>query len=206
MTSTDESGGAALAQTTKTSRSRRSWYGEELRHLDPGTSAAFVDQFYGRVFSFFCLLVGNADSAADLTQDTFAAFWQSLARTRVRDPQPWLFQVARNRWRKHCRDQRGRRAAPLSDGEAPDCSAGPAQQIAAAERSGQVLKALRRLGPAYGEAVTLRYWSDLSYREIGKIQGVPELLARWRVHRAKKLLRAWLSGTSLYEEGGDSDG
>ena len=40
----------------------------------------------------------------------------------------------------------------------------------------------------YREIVVLRFWEDLDYADIAKALAISEGLARWRVHRGRKLL------------------
>jgi RNA polymerase sigma-70 factor (ECF subfamily) len=173
--------------------SRRSCGKEALHPHDRDAAVRFVDQYYRKIYSFFWWLAGNRAHAADLTQDVFAAFWDSLARTKVRDQKSWLYQIARNRWRKHCRE-RHRGDRELQHGsDSADCSSNPADLVAEAESDTQVGAAVRRLPAVYREVVILRYWHDLSHKEIATIQGVPVALSRWRLFRGRSLLRELLS-------------
>jgi RNA polymerase sigma-70 factor (ECF subfamily) len=157
---------------------------------DPGD--AFVDAQYPRLFAWLCWLTGRRDLAADLTQESFTAFWESLGRKPVREPVVWLFRIARNRWRKACR---GRRVRPAGDGaldRVHDNSGDPAERIANEEFTQRIAGLVRELPVAVREAVTLHYWSDLTHGQVARIQGVPAALVRWRVHRGRKILKDWL--------------
>lgn len=171
-----------------------------LRLVDSQTAGRFVDRHYRKVFAYFRVLTNGRDSAADLTQDTFAAFWESLGRTNVRNPRLWLFQIARNRWRKHCRQNRGSRI-PISNCERIDeRAANPAANAARSEHLA-ILKALtHRLPQTYREAVVLRFWFHFSHKEISAIQGIPVALSRWRLHRGLSLLRAALLHGNVEEQ------
>lgn len=173
--------------------SRRSCGKEALHPRDRDAAVRFVDQYYRKIYSFFWWLVGNRARAADLTQDVFAAFWDSLARTKVRDQKSWLYQIARNRWRKHCRERRRGERELQHDTDSADRSANPTDSAAEAESVAQVARAVRQLPLAYREVVVLRYWHDLSHKEIATIQGVPVALARWRLFRGRSLLRELLN-------------
>src|SRR5947199_5824680 len=79
-----------------------------LRAGERRACEAFVDAHYRGVYRFFTWLTGNPEAAEDLTQETFTAFWESLAdgrRTVAPDLKAWLYGIARNRWRKRCRDR-----------------------------------------------------------------------------------------------------
>lgn len=149
----------------------------------PEHCSVFVDAEYGRLFSWLARLCGDRELAADLTQETFTAFWTSLARQQVQHPVRWLFRIGRNRWRKMLRS-RQRELNALGKLRPND---GPPSQ-AASTPTATLVELVRNLPPPYCDAVTLRYWCDFSYADIGVIQRVPAALARWRVHRARTLL------------------
>src|SRR5688500_11951600 len=66
---------------------------------------------YGRLYRWFLWLTDSPGDAADLTQDTFVAVWESLDRFDTARPlTPWLFGVARNVWRGHHAARRRREA------------------------------------------------------------------------------------------------
>lgn len=169
---------------------------ERLRRGDREACVTFVDKHYHRVFAWFTWLTRDWDRSADLTQDTFAAFWDSLRRRRVRSPKIWLYKIARNRWRKYCHAA-SRRNQPILEDDVVDASQDPRECATAAELVQIVSTLLSHLPVPYRESVTLRYWHDLSYKEIGAIQGVPASLARWRAHRGRALMRNLLRNKEL---------
>ena len=138
---------------------------------DRAAREAFVRAAYAGLFRWFCRLVGSADLAADLTQETFTAFWTSLDRIRGEvSPRTWLYAIGRNLWRKHRRGARTFVPAPV-DG-LPDAS--PSAERLAEEREFRdaAEQAVRELPDDLREAFTLRFWHEFDYDEIGAIQGV----------------------------------
>ena len=47
---------------------------------DRTSREVFVQASYAELFHWFCRLTGSPDRSADLTQETFAAFWGALDR------------------------------------------------------------------------------------------------------------------------------
>ncbi len=59
-------------------------------------------------------------------------------------------------------------------------------------------KMLDQLPPQYRAAVILRYWYELSYREIAEVMGTTESAVKSRLYRAREMLaqRAMASQTA----------
>jgi RNA polymerase sigma factor (sigma-70 family) len=145
---------------------------------------------YARLYRWFLWLTNNSSDAADLTQETFVAVWQSLHRFETHKPMaPWLFGIARNVWRNHnsARAQRASTTLELLQNP-PPATLNPEEIMLAREASALLERAVAELPADYREAVVLRFWEDLGYSEIAEALSISEGLARWRVHQARKLL------------------
>lgn len=175
-----EASGRATAQTSGLPWADR---------LESDTPARFVERQYARVFAWFVWSGASRELAADLTQDAFAGFWASSHKTRVRDPEAWLLRIARNVWRRACRDAaRRRRHEPR--GARPELVL--PTDAGADAREALVRAALREVAEPYREALLLRYWFDLTTQQIAIAQQAPTTLVRWRLHRGAALLRTAL--------------
>jgi RNA polymerase sigma-70 factor, ECF subfamily len=167
---------------------------DALRGREPDACSQFVEAHYGGVHRFFWWLTRDREAAADLTQESFAAFWQSLdGLAREPDLKAWLYGIARNRWRKRCRDETSaprQLAASLEEAvEVPDPAAGPEACVIVALDAAQLATAISELPPQYHEALLLRVFEELEYSQIAEALGIDVGLARWRVHRARCWLR-----------------
>ncbi len=156
---------------------------------DRAAREEFVRATYVGLFRWFGRLSGSPDRAADLAQDTFAAYWASAGRARAGvSPRTWLYAIGRNLWRKHLRDRKPRAPAlslvdrPDAGGRAPDQDLHDREFREAADRAVGALPADLR------EAFTLRFWQGFEYEEIGQVQGVAAALARWRYFAARRRL------------------
>jgi RNA polymerase sigma-70 factor (ECF subfamily) len=154
---------------------------------DRAAREEFVCASYAGLYRWFCRLVGSHDLAADLTQETFSAFWESIDRMRGdASPRTWLYAIGRNLWHKHRRAVRSfvsdRLESLVDDGAAAEHQAEDREFRAAAER------AIRELPADLREAFVLRFWHEFEYHEIGAIQGVTAALARWRFFAARRRL------------------
>src|SRR5712692_6565544 len=81
------------------------------RRRHPAAFEALVRRHQGPLYNFCLRMLGQADDAADVAQETFVQLYSHLGRLDEREPlAPWLFRVARNR----CIDIiRRRRTVPL---------------------------------------------------------------------------------------------
>ena len=147
------------------------------------------------VYRYLFSLGADADTAEDLTQETFCQALKSLDTFRGDcSPQTWLCAIAKRLWFKEL--ERRRRFAPLpEDAPAPDC---PVRETEERERRLALYRAMQRLDADTREVMHLRLSGDFSFREIGEILGRSEVWARVRFYRGKGELTKLL--------GGDGDG
>jgi RNA polymerase sigma-70 factor (ECF subfamily) len=64
----------------------------------------------------------------------------------------------------------------------------PEQVVIEGQVADQVQSLLNALTPAYRTPVILRYWYDMSYKEIADTMGVTESTIKTRLHRARAKL------------------
>src|SRR5438445_4495976 len=174
------------------------------RRREPAAFEALVRRHQGPLYNFCLRILGQADDAADVAQETFVQLYSHLGRLDEREPlAPWLFRVARNR----CIDViRRRRTVPLGlpddagestlIGEPADDDPLPEVVVERADLQRVLSNAIDQLPPAYAEVVALRYAGDRSFAEIAIILDCDEGAARVRFHRAKALLRRHLRAGS----------
>lgn len=164
---------------------------DALRARDQAACERFVREHYRELYCWLYRLTGRAERAEDLTQESFAAFWQSLARTTPNvSERTWLYSIARNQWRKHCRARRAGREQEESDfDEIAASTASPSAALEHREFAQALEAAMAELAPEFREVLSLRLWHKFSYAEIGMIQGIGADLARWRFFRARQRVR-----------------
>jgi RNA polymerase sigma-70 factor (ECF subfamily) len=170
---------------------------------DEQAFARLVERYSPALFHFICRFLNEYDAACDILQQVFLQLYISLPNLRTGEPlKAWLFQVARNR----CLDElRRKRVVHFSElqtpGEDDDLSPlsiipdpHPLPEEVAERHDVQELlqKAISSLPPKFRAVVLLRYASQLSFSEIGRVLEMPEATAKTYFQRAKPLLRAVL--------------
>jgi RNA polymerase sigma-70 factor (ECF subfamily) len=162
-----------------------------------------VEIYAARVFGLLYRLTGSRDAAEDLVQETFLRVVRMIGRYQhVGKFESWLFRIAANLARDRARQLGRRELRELDDGARrrdevraaePSGSADPGQLLLRQEAGRRLAECLERLPEADREIILLRHFSELSFREIAEMLGVPLGTALARAHRALKRLRAELA-------------
>jgi RNA polymerase sigma factor (sigma-70 family) len=189
------------------SKGARLTSGTGLAEMKSGGHAAcetFVREEYEGLYRWFLWMSRCPERAADLTQDTFAGFWQSLSR-KVPDvtPRAWLYAIGRNLWRKQCRSRRVRSKEEEGQALLEQISGSDPTPASIAEDREWVAALhaeVAQLPEDFREVLCLRLWQDFEYEEIAAVQGISRDLARWRYFRARQLLQGKLKAWQLEEE------
>ena len=175
-----------------------------------GDTSAFetiVTRYQARVFRLACRLTSDTD-ASDVLQETFLQIYRHLSSFRG-DAQfgTWVYRIAMNAALMHRRAARRHPADSLenflpqfdSDGTH---AATPAElrvasqaddQIDRLTLAGKARDAIARLPDIYREAFVLRDLEEMPTAHVAKTLGIDPALVRQRVHRARLMLRGYLS-------------
>lgn len=159
-----------------------------------------------RIFSFARYLLGNAEDAADVTQDVLIKLWQHLPELDPEIAPSWLRKVARNACIDRMRQRRSYRAVVTehSDPTAEDRAVGqqpdPARHAAAASFRHHLELALAELPEPYRTVVVMREIEELKYEEISSSLDVPLNTVRTHIHRGRRMLRQRLREDYGYGE------
>jgi RNA polymerase sigma-70 factor (ECF subfamily) len=162
---------------------------------------AFYRRHARRVAAFHLARTREAQDAADLTAETFAAALEALDRYDPDrgEPVAWLFGIARHRvqalHRRGAVEDRARRRLGIERVRLDDAALEQVEAAAGAERVRVELReGLDALPPDQRDAVARRVLLDHDYAEVADAAGVSEVVARKRVSRGLSALRARLAG------------
>lgn len=146
---------------------------------------------YGTDIKRFCLLqLRDASQAEDAAQDVFIKAWRALGTFRGDSGEKtWLLRIAANTCRDYQRTGWFRfmdRSVTPEDMERGTAFEFPDDSLS---------KAITALPALLRQAVTLRYFEELSIREMAQVLAVSEATAKRRVRKAnaqlKRTLREW---------------
>lgn len=157
--------------------------------------------YQGQVYALAYRLLGNQETAADVTQDTFLAAFQHLDRFERGSLRAWLLRIATNRCYDYLRRRRTRPTSPLeilfTRPEAAEAHRqfgvedDPEQYAERQELLAEIQRALDTLPPAQRVVVVLCDVEGLPYREAAEVIGISLGTLKSRLSRARTRLREY---------------
>jgi len=148
------------------------------------------ERYHGRLFDFFCRMLGSRAGADDLVQDVF--FRILKYRKTYRDDshfKTWMFHIARNARFDYFKKHRGEVMFPEEGFDLPSHGPFPSQQFEREQEIELVKRALSKLPEEKRELLVLARYQDLKYEQIAEFLDIDVGTVKVRVHRAIKELR-----------------
>lgn len=163
--------------------------GEIVRRVLDGDAEVFgvlVERYrteFGRVAAG---MLGDADAAEDVLQESFISAYRSLGSCRDPDRfKTWVFRIVTNR----CRDYLRRK--PAKDIETVEVAAKETADapLEESELARRLEIAMTQLTPEQREVFVMKEIEDKSYQEMSELLDLKVDALRMRVMRAKDVLR-----------------
>jgi RNA polymerase sigma-70 factor (ECF subfamily) len=164
---------------------------------DEEAARLLVRRWEGAVFAFHDRMVGSREDAQDLGQETFIRVCREAGRYRPSGKfRSWLFRIAGNLARDRLRRRRIISWVSFSPGlhDRSSPNDGPDVYVERVETSAEVRGALERLPDRQRQAVLLRIYQELSYREIAAAMKVTVPAVESLLQRGMAALRSELGG------------
>jgi RNA polymerase sigma-70 factor, ECF subfamily len=162
-----------------------------------GSFEELVRRYQRPISAYVYRMVGNYESALDLTQEIFIKVYNSLKRYRSEFKfSTWIYKIAHNAAVDHLRRNSTREQSLVAgiDGDTFDlpiesARLSPEQESERKERRGEIEAVVRTLPSNYRELIILRHSQDLSYEEIVEVTGLPLGTVKNRLFRAREMMR-----------------
>jgi RNA polymerase sigma-70 factor (ECF subfamily) len=162
-----------------------------------GSFEELVRRYQRPISAYVYRMVGNYESALDLTQEIFIKVYSSLARYRPEFKfSTWIYKIAHNAAVDHLRRTSTREQSLVvgHEGDQFDLPIessrlSPEQESERRERRVEIETVVRTLPANYRELVILRHSQDLSYEEIVDVTGLPLGTVKNRLFRAREMMR-----------------
>jgi RNA polymerase sigma-70 factor (ECF subfamily) len=176
---------------------------KKIKKGDRDAFAELVELYKDKIYQVAYRLVGNAQEAEDVAQETFLRVYANLGHY---DPaykfSTWVYRIATNLsidlLRKRKLVYSIDKEAPGTDGidwhdRLADQQPNPEEQTITGELQVQVQQAIDSLSPKYRAIMILRYIEDLSLQEISEVVKLPISTIKTRIHRGRESLKKKLN-------------
>ena len=162
--------------------------------------AELVRRYQNDLFRFCLHYLRTTETALEKAQETYLRIYAARARFDVgRAFKPWMLCIARNLCLNELKRKKmvqmesletyASSSRELSGELAQFASDGPSEWLLADERRQAVMDMLGQLGDDAREIIVMRYFEQMSARDIAEIVETTEGAVRTRLHRALNQLR-----------------
>ena len=171
---------------------------EAIKRAKQNDQKAFnflLDTFWDDVYGFQLKRIGNENDAEDITIQTFS---KAFDKIDTYNPdykfKTWLITISKNLHIDFLRQQKNIVNENLSNHnerkvlEIMDTEPTPEDKLITEQNLAKLLRDIKKLKPHYHEVINLRYFQELSYKEISDTLGEPINNVKVKLLRAKKLL------------------
>ena len=171
---------------------------EEISTCPESGARRLIAEYGDRLYDTAFRLCQDESAARDLVNRTL---WRAIERiglfSGASSMYTWLYSILVNFWRMDLR-QKKKMDILLFQDEMPDCPderPDPAEALAAKADSEAIRNAIAELPEYYRVVVVFRYFEDMSVPEIAAVLGIPEGTVKFRLHKAKNMMRRKLAQT-----------
>ncbi len=154
-----------------------------------------LDFFWNDVYNFQLKRTQNEYEAEDITLQSFAkAFDKINTFDEAYNFKTWLIQISKNihidLLRKKNASIRSKTTSDVDDAvyKIADDTPTPEDKLITEQNLSLLLRYIKQLKPHYQEVINLRYFQELSYKEISEVMNEPMNNIKVKLLRARKLL------------------
>jgi len=156
-----------------------------------GNSESFselVDLYAKRCYSYFYRMTARTDTSDELLSELFVKLVENIGSYRGGSFDGWIFRVASNVFHDHLRAKQ--RQQKLLEGKSKQLETEPSETGKGNdERIDKLQIQVSKLDDDTRELIMLRYYSELSFKEIAEMRGEPIGTTLSKVHRGLQKLR-----------------
>ncbi len=172
--------------------------GIQIKKAKEGNQTAFrflLNYFWESVYNYQLKHLQNDNDAEDITIQTFSkAFDKITSFDEKYQFKTWLISISKNVYIDFLRKKKSSLSTETTkeqEAEAYtiiDDNPTPEDKIITKQNLAKLLRDIKQLKPKYQEVITLRYFNELSYKEIAEQINEPISNIKIKLLRAKKLL------------------
>lgn len=170
---------------------------EAIKRAKENDQKAFnflLDLYWDDVYGFQLKRTQNENDAEDITIQTFSKAFDKIETFNPEHSfKTWLIAISKNLHIDLLRKEKSLIGQVVSKDDKEvfqvlDESPSPEDKLITEQHLAKLLRDIKKLKPHYQEIINLRYFQELSYKEISKELGEPMNNVKVKLLRAKKLL------------------
>ncbi len=168
---------------------------QKIKEALEGRQSAYkylLNTYWDDVYRFQKSRINNQNDAEDITIQTFAKAFDNLKQYNPKyDFKNWLIMMSKQVYIDYQRKKKHNFISIKENNEVfqlPDKELTAEDKMILAQKLMQLKQAINQLKPHYKEVIELRFFHDLSYKEIAEQLGEPLNNVKVKLMRARKLL------------------
>lgn len=165
---------------------------EKARQGCPDAVGRLVECYSSRLYGFFYRLSRDRDISEELLGELFLRVVRKIKDCDISSFENWLFTIASNLFRDHLRKQYRTRKLIDEKIRQEEIEARRLPEKTDPEISDRLQWALDRLDKETAELIMLRFYGDMSFKELAQLKQVPIGTVLSRVHRGLKKLKDYM--------------
>ena len=159
----------------------------EKAKSDPKYFEVLYNKYFQQIFSFIHNRVRNLQDSSDLTSKVFIKAFTNVSKFEYKEVpySAWLYRVAINETNQYFRQSQKERYVMITDRMSEEVAAGTEEQSIYDQPvfQEQLVQAMANLNPEDMELIELRFYEEMSFREVGHVLGITENYAKVKTYR-----------------------
>ncbi len=152
-----------------------------------------IDLYSSRCYGYFYRLTGNKDLSDELLSELFVKLVEKICSHKGGSFDGWLFRIASNIFHDHLRSKQ--RRSKLFEARKEQLETVITEEKHSDDERIDILQSrLMRLDTDTQELIMLRFYSQLSFKEIAELRSEPIGTTLAKLHRGLKKLRELMEG------------
>ena len=160
---------------------------------DSRAVALLVEEHQGAVHGFLTNLLGDTETAKDVTQDTFVKAFRGIGSySESGNFKAWIFRIARNAGMDYLRKVGRRGGEHLEYMDETQSSAQTEASVDMREQCAIALRLMQDLPEVEREVMSLRVIQNMKFKEIAEVTDAPLNTVLGRMRNATLKMRQWM--------------
>lgn len=163
------------------------------RRGDARCFSQVVDIYSSRCYGYFYRLTGNSDISDELLSELFVKLVEKIGSYKGGSFEGWLFKIASNIFHDYLRSKQRQKNLLETKKKQLESEVGTDKR-SGGEQIDKLQRQLGRLDRDTKELIMLRFYGQLSFKEIAQMRSEPIGTTLAKTHRGLKKLRVLMEG------------